>query len=322
MNHGLASNGPKKWEPIYKYKKKYQNLKKYIIRLICENASLCDQVTYLQDKILHVKEENNFLIKKLKHLDFIRSASGNEINSPDLMTKKFKKKMPVYMNQDTVLPKMPMKMKKQVNKSSKKKQTLPVSEEVCGQLIFPITLNYDLTIQSLGEIVTDSSSYHTEDIIYPVGYVSTKIYGSIFNPKVKCSYACKIMDGGIFPIFEISAEGGRVFTGTSPDECHQKLLTLINENYSAKVVNESITCGADFFGLTNTTVHYLILSLPGVSKCLKYNFKKFNERITMKDDVLLKDDMEACLDYNALLKVLPESFSREHYNADAWLSGQ
>lgn len=51
-----------------------------------------------------------------------------------------------------VLPKMPMKMKKQVNKSSKKKQTLPVSEEVCGQLIFPITLNYDLTIQSLGEV--------------------------------------------------------------------------------------------------------------------------------------------------------------------------
>lgn len=34
MNQGLTSNGSKKWEPIYKYKKKYQNLKKYIIRLI------------------------------------------------------------------------------------------------------------------------------------------------------------------------------------------------------------------------------------------------------------------------------------------------
>lgn len=53
-----------------------------------------------------------------------------------------------------------------------------------------------------------------------------------------------------------------------------------------------------------------------------YAMLSLQERITMKDDVLLKDDMEACLDYNALLKVLPESFSREHYNADAWLSGQ
>lgn len=64
--------------------------------------------------------------------------------------------------------------------------------------------------------------------------------------------------------------------GSTPDECHQKLLSLINENYSAKVVNDAINCGSDFFGLSNTTVHYLILSLPGVSKCVKYSFKKFN----------------------------------------------
>lgn len=46
------------------------------------------------------------------------------------------------------------------------------------------------------------------------------------------------------------------------------------------------------------------------------------ERITMKDDVLLKDDIEACVNYSALLKVLPETFNRDHYNTDAWLSGQ
>lgn len=79
--------------------------------------------------------------------------------------------------------------------------------------------------------------------------------------------------------FEISSEDGLVFMGSSPDECHQKLISLINENYSGNVVNNIVNCGCDFFGLSNTTVHYLILSLPGVSKCVKYSFKKFNVRI-------------------------------------------
>lgn len=70
-----------------------------------------------------------------------------------------------------------------------------------------------------------------------------------------------------------------MFVGSSPDECHQKLLSRINSVYPMKVVNDSSNCGADFFGLTNTTVHYLILSLPGASKCIKYNFKKFKVRI-------------------------------------------
>lgn len=42
------------------------------------------------------------------------------------------------------------KAKKPV-KNVKKKQTLPVSENACGQFVFPITLN-DLTVHSLGEV--------------------------------------------------------------------------------------------------------------------------------------------------------------------------
>jgi len=105
-----------------------------------------------------------------------------------------------------------------------------VSEEACGQLIFPVSLNDDLTIQNLGEvcyyfnnysnlirflffihvlnyacntfqIVTDRITYHTEDLIYPAGYMATKIYGRARNPKSKCLYTCKIIDDGIFPRF-------------------------------------------------------------------------------------------------------------------------
>ncbi len=81
--------------------------------------------------------------------------------------------------------------------------------------------------------------------------------------------------------FEISSGDGLVFVGSSPDECHKKLLSLLNMNYPAKIVNDNINCGADFFGLTNATVHYLVLSLPGVSKCAKYSFKKFSVSIAV-----------------------------------------
>ena len=45
-----------------------------------ENAALCDQVTYMQEKILHIKEENNFFSRKLKLIEFTRSTQGERIS--------------------------------------------------------------------------------------------------------------------------------------------------------------------------------------------------------------------------------------------------
>ncbi|XP_065215401.1 transforming growth factor beta regulator 1 isoform X2 [Planococcus citri] len=322
VNKSMAGKTIPKTATTQKFKTKYKKLKKYM--LFMENAALCDQITYLQEKILYTKEENNFLARKLKHLEFLKNASGCEISTVDNLAKKIitKRKIQISPSQiidtDVPIPKQVLKVKKPV-KNVKKKQTLTVSEDACGQLSFPITLN-DLTVHSLGEIVTDRSTYHTEDIIYPAGYVATKVYGSVHNPRMKCSYTCKIIDGGLYPKFEILSEDGLVFTGTTPDECHKKLLSLINNNYSAKVVNDTINRGADFFGLANPSVHYLILSLPGIPKCIKYSFKKFNERINLQDDVLMKDDVEACINYSALVKVLPESFNRDPFGS-SWLPG-
>lgn len=41
-----------------------------------ENTALCDQITYLQDKILYTKEENNFLARKLQYMEFIKNSTG------------------------------------------------------------------------------------------------------------------------------------------------------------------------------------------------------------------------------------------------------
>lgn len=54
-------------------------------------------------------------------------------------------------------------------------------------------------VYSLGDVITDRVAYHTEDLIYPVGYCSTRVYASLKDARMKSLYTCKIVDGGIKP---------------------------------------------------------------------------------------------------------------------------
>jgi len=67
-----------------------------------------------------------------------------------------------------------------------------------GRPLFPITLG-NLTIYSLGDVVSDRIAYHTEELIFPVGYCSTRIYANLRDPRTKSLYTCKILDGGPKP---------------------------------------------------------------------------------------------------------------------------
>lgn len=79
-------------------------------------------------------------------------------------------------------------------------QLIPL--DMHGRPIFPISLG-DLTVYSLGEVVSDRISYHTEDLIYPVGYCSTRVYANLRDVKTKSLYTCKILDGGARPRYKI-----------------------------------------------------------------------------------------------------------------------
>lgn len=100
----LSKDDGKGTDASEKYKIRYNHLRKYMIALVyvsilfckpyefdyllvhylmihCryqENTALCDQVTYMQEKILHIKEENNFFARKLKHIEFTRMAAGKD----------------------------------------------------------------------------------------------------------------------------------------------------------------------------------------------------------------------------------------------------
>lgn len=86
---------------------------------------------------------------------------------------------------------------KRTSKATRKVvQIIPL--DVHGRPIFPISLG-DLTVYSLGEVISDRLTYHSEDLIYPVGYCSTRAYASLRDARIKSLYTCKILDGGPKP---------------------------------------------------------------------------------------------------------------------------
>lgn len=80
----------------------------------------------------------------------------------------------------------------------RKKLVQPIPLDSTGRPVFPIELG-SLTIHSLGEVLSERKEFHCEDAIYPVGYVSTRIYGSLKDPTTKCIYTCKISDATGMP---------------------------------------------------------------------------------------------------------------------------
>lgn len=164
-----------------------------------ENAALCDQVFQLQEKIIGLKEERNYLLKR--SFCFDSSRPGQEPNFSSLVSK-----VPTPTNlskpgstkkRDGAWEKV--KGRKTLPAGVKRKTIVPVPVDSSGLPVFPVNLG-SLSVHSLGEIITDRSSFHDEDLIYPVGFCSTRIYGSLTDPSTPCIYTCMILDGGAAPL--------------------------------------------------------------------------------------------------------------------------
>lgn len=74
-----------------------------------------------------------------------------------------------------------------------------ISVDHLGRPIYPINIGNELIVYDLGEISCDRPGYHSENWIYPIGFVATRVYGHMKEPDRKCTYTCKITDGGEFP---------------------------------------------------------------------------------------------------------------------------
>lgn len=294
-----------------KYKKKARRIKKLIKYIVFENAALCDQVAQIQNTILCVKEERRFLMKKLVEHDpelladvnattttvFQTTGDGTLSGPMQPMPRKTPKKRANLEGGIKGKPgPKPAKQKKQQQQFI---QTISVDQ--MGHPIYPIHMGNSLSLFDLGEIVSDRPGYHTEQWIYPVGYVSTRIYGHMKEPKRKCVYACKIIDDGDYPRFEVIPDSDMEYAiaGPSPDLCHAALLQTMNNSSDARDI-DVLPQGEWFFGLGHPTVITLLQAIPNVVECANF--------IGFQNDALSVDRFnDPTINYDALQNYLGTS---------------
>ncbi|XP_059475083.1 transforming growth factor beta regulator 1 isoform X2 [Neocloeon triangulifer] len=304
---------------IKKYKRKYEKTKKFVKSLVFENAALCDEISDLQEKYMVINEENKFLYSKLEsfnslNADGSRAASNPKTtpvpkNLPAPAASSAQKKTPAQKRSRTsssaaspVVPEVQAKKggRKSATARGKvvKKLVHPIQLDGTGRPIFPIDVG-NLSVYSLGDVITDRSGYHTEEMIFPVGFCSCRVYGSILNPEQQCIYTCKILDNGPYPIFEIAADNilANPIVGSSPSDCLATLQSRINKAVGVEVVKADGLKGPEFFGITVPTIQNLIQS-SGTRKLPGYRILKFEVCKTGNvEDPSLND---ASLNFDAL----------------------
>ncbi|XP_060068228.1 transforming growth factor beta regulator 1-like isoform X2 [Ylistrum balloti] len=282
------------------YIRKWRRLKKVIKDLMFVNAAICDEVVRVEEKVAKAKEERRFLLRKALHYQsYTEGTPVSEKSSPGgaslklsglspgessdpqsvKVKNKTKKKVPSTERKKAATTKelldgvqvKPKKSKSQIIK----KVIPPLQLDSTGRPVFPLVLG-ELTIHSIGEIVTDRPGFHTPKCIYPEGYCSTRVFASTSGDDQKCLYTCKISDSGKGPIFEIAPEDNtdRVLRSDSPSDCHNLLITAVNKSRGNNML-DLVGKGAEFFGLSHPVVQNLIQSCPGSKRCTGYKWVKF-----------------------------------------------
>lgn len=293
-----------------KYRLKYLRLRKTARAMIFENVALCDEVAHLEEKFLRAKEERRFLLKSLLQYQSLSEgemqptpSSASHLPAPPVASTSAPAGAPSLSGSHNLTSvvsaseEMPLKKPKkerkertrengkdEFSKKMSKKRKLadgsrklvqPIPLDSSGRPVFPIVLG-GLTVYSLGEIITDRVLFHDECAIYPVGFCSTRVFGSMKNPDQQCLYTCQIKDGRAGPQFEIVPEDDpqNAIVASSALMCHSNLLKAI-ASVSSKSVTPIVPSGADFFGFSHPTIQNLIQSCPGARKCSNYRWIRF-----------------------------------------------
>lgn len=129
----------------------------------------------------------------------------------------------------------------------------------------PIILSTDgIILHNYGRIITDRPAYHTESVIYPVGYKISRVFNG-------SNYICRILDNGQLPLFEIYKESNPTirFTGSSSDDVHSELLQAFE---SSSIIMPD---GDRFFGLKNKNILDYLSQQPSAKKLAKFNKIKY-----------------------------------------------
>lgn len=130
----------------------------------------------------------------------------------------------------------------------------------------------NLVVQSLGEIHPEKSGFHTDQWIYPVGFTTIRIYGSMANPCVKSVYTCRIAEVSGNARFEMSSEADPevMIVGPSAQFCLTTLLNYLRDTHGLDQLNTVKPDGNWFFGLAHPVVMTLLENQPRFEECSKF----------------------------------------------------
>ncbi len=134
----------------------------------------------------------------------------------------------------------------------------------------PIQLGPALSIVSLGAIpAVNAMLYHKTDILYPVGFLSQRLYVNIRNPTEKAMYESSIIASPNGPIFRVRLpkrnmeEEDIIFEEISPSKAWLNVLHAVNKR--RKEIGEqprgTAVSGPEMYGIGNNESHRTIKAL-------------------------------------------------------------
>ncbi len=80
-------------------------------------------------------------------------------------------------------------------KGAKPKKVSDVPRNADGSIRFPVVVGA-MNVHSLGNIVYDRPSWHSDKYLYPAGFKTSRAYASLTQPEGRCLYYSEIVDDG------------------------------------------------------------------------------------------------------------------------------
>jgi len=143
----------------------------------------------------------------------------------------------------------------------------------------------DLTVECLGTVVP-RVPYVSETHVYPVGFVSHRMYTSRINPEKQVRYTSMVVDAGDRPQFIVipSDEVDQpIISNESPSDCWRTILQhFIDSNDHDAVTQKLSVSGHLRFGLSQPDVAALIRDLPNGDRAQAL----FPPDVTIKEKIL------------------------------------
>lgn len=307
-----------------------------------ENAALCDQVSEIQSNVSKASNERKFLLQRLlvHEPDYtlpddiadkktpVRKKSQHQ-ERVKYLPNKLPEQSPPKSVRPTLVPGTALEPYTKARVKIEQPVITPDAPKAVAVKTEPLPLNQfpedfepninsyaidNLVIQSLGQIEAGKVSFHTDRWIYPVGFTTIRIFGSMANPCVKSVYTCRIAEVAGNPRFEMSSEADPevMIVGPSPQFCVTTLLNYMKDTHGLDRLASVEPDGNWFFGLGHPVVMSLIEGMPNFGACSKFlgfakvdneaaiqkkendpgiNFESFMQLVGGPEDVMFQEEV-------------------------------